>query len=76
MSESDAPIVAAPSKRRDLTVGPVFSTLFAFALPSLGVNILQSINGSINSIWIGHSLGEAALAASSNAGQIMFLMSR
>ncbi|MFZ4747828.1 MAG: MATE family efflux transporter [Sphingomonas sp.] len=74
MSQSDAPIVAAPSKRRDLTVGPVFSTLFAFALPSLGVNILQSINGSINSIWIGHSLGEAALVASSNAGQIMFLM--
>ncbi len=74
MAESDAPALPPPPKRRDLTVGPVFSTLFAFALPSLGVNILQSINGSINSIWIGHSLGEAALAASSNAGQIMFLM--
>jgi putative MATE family efflux protein len=74
MSDADAPVLPAPPKRRDLTVGPVFTTLFAFALPSLGVNILQSINGSVNSIWIGHSLGEAALAASSNAGQIMFLM--
>ena len=74
MSDADAPVLPAPPKRRDLTTGPVFSTLFAFALPSLGVNILQSINGSINSIWIGHSLGEAALAASSNAGQVMFLM--
>jgi putative MATE family efflux protein len=77
MADSDTPapdpVTAAPG-RRDLTTGPVFMTLFAFALPSLGVNILQSINGSVNSIWIGRSLGEAALAASSNAGQIMFLM--
>jgi putative MATE family efflux protein len=48
--------------------------LFLFALPSLGVNILQSVNGSVNSIWIGRFLGEAALAAASNAGMIMFLM--
>ena len=74
MSNSDAPVLPAPPKRRDLTTGPVFTTLFAFALPSLGVNILQSINGSVNSVWIGRYLGEAALAASSNAGQVMFLM--
>jgi putative MATE family efflux protein len=59
---------------RDLTSGPVAKTLFAFALPSLGVNILQSINGSVNSIWIGKFIGEEALAASSNAGMVMFLM--
>ena len=73
MSESEAPSPASPH-RRDLTTGPVASTLFAFALPSLGVNILQSINGSVNSVWIGRFLGEAALAASSNAGMVMFLM--
>jgi putative MATE family efflux protein len=60
--------------QRDLTTGPVARTLFLFALPSLGVNILQSVNGSINSIWIGRFLGEKALAASSNAGMVMFLM--
>jgi putative MATE family efflux protein len=66
--------VAAPAHQRDLTTGPVAKTLFLFALPSLGVNILQSLNGSVNSIWIGKFLGEEALAASSNAGMIMFLM--
>jgi putative MATE family efflux protein len=66
--------VATPTHQRDLTTGPVAKTLFLFALPSLGVNILQSLNGSVNSIWIGKFLGEEALAASSNAGMIMFLM--
>ena len=48
-------------RRRGL--GPVAKTLFLFALPSLGVNILQSLNGSVNSVWIGRFLGEEALAA-------------
>lgn len=62
------------SSQRDLTSGPVAKTLFLFALPSLGVNILQSLNGSVNSMWIGHFLGENALAASANGGLIMFMM--
>lgn len=66
--------MTAPAHQRDLTVGPVAKTLFLFALPSLGVNILQSLNNSVNSIWIGQFLGEEALAASANAGLIMFLM--
>lgn len=65
--------MAGASPQRDLTVGPVGKTLFAFAVPSLGVNILQSMNGSINAIWVGRILGEEALAATSNAGMIMFL---
>ena len=64
----------APAHQRDLTVGPVAATLFVFALPSLGVNILQSLNNSVNSVWIGRFLGEEALAASANAGLLMFLM--
>jgi putative MATE family efflux protein len=66
--------MANPSSQRDLTVGPVARTLFLFALPSLGVNILQSLNNSVNAVWIGRFLGEEALAATSNAGMIMFLM--
>ncbi len=61
-------------RRRDLTAGPIGATLLAFALPTLASNILQSLNGSINSIWVGRFLGEGALAATSNAGIIMFLM--
>ena len=59
---------------RDLTSGPIFATLVAFTLPTLVANILQSLNGSINSIWVAHFLGEAALAATANANIIMFLM--
>jgi putative MATE family efflux protein len=58
---------------RDLTRGPIARTLLAFALPTLGSNILQSLNGSINAIWVGRFLGEGALAATSNANIIMFL---
>ena len=34
----------------------------------------QSVNHSVNSVWIGQFLGETALAASANAGMIIFLM--
>jgi putative MATE family efflux protein len=76
MADLDLP-PEAPTPRagqRDLTTGPVTKTLFLFALPSLGVNILQSMNGSVNAIWIGRFLGEKALAATSNATMVMFLM--
>ncbi|NIJ07523.1 putative MATE family efflux protein [Sphingomonas vulcanisoli] len=58
----------------NLTDGPITRTLLLFALPTLGSNVLQSLNGSINSVWVGRFLGENALAATSNANLIMFLM--
>lgn len=60
--------------RRDLTTGPIAPALLAFALPTLGSNVLQSLNGSINAIWVGRFLGQDAIAATSNANIIMFLM--
>lgn len=63
-----------PAGARDLTQGPIAKTLAAFALPVLGANVLQSLNGSINAIWIGNLLGEAALTATSNANLVLFLM--
>jgi putative MATE family efflux protein len=59
---------------RDLTTGPIAKTLLAFALPTLASSILQSLNGTINAIWVGRFLGENALAATSNANMIMFLL--
>lgn len=64
----------APNGRRDLTAGPIGKTLLLFALPTLGSSVLQSLNGSINAIWIGQFLGERALAATTNANIIMFLL--
>src|SRR3954464_2764523 len=60
--------------RGDLTQGPIARTLLAFALPTLASSILQSLNGTINAIWVGRFLGEGALAASSNANMVMFLL--
>ncbi len=59
---------------RDLTQGPIASTLLVFALPILAGNVLQSLNGSVNAIWVGGHLGEAALTATANANNVMFAL--
>ncbi len=66
----------APARRqtRNLTSGPIPQTLLLFALPVLGSNVLQSLNGSINAVWVGRFLGEAALTATSNANLVLFLI--
>ena len=65
---------ANATKSKDLTQGPIFKTLAIFALPTLFSNILQSLNASINTVWVGKFLGETALAATANASIIMFLV--
>jgi putative MATE family efflux protein len=60
--------------RHNLTEGPIARTLLTFALPVLGANVLQSLNGSVNAIWIGNLLGEEALTATSNANLVLFLL--
>lgn len=64
----------ARGKAGDLTSGPIPRTLLVFALPVLGSNVLQSLNGSINAVWVGRFMGEAALAATSNANLVLFLL--
>ena len=59
---------------RDLTQGPIASTLLVFALPILAGNVLQSLNGSVNAVWVGGHLGEAALTATANANNVMFAL--
>lgn len=66
--------MAGRSRRQDLTTGPIARTLLLFALPTLGSSVLQSLNGSINAIWVGRFLGEEALAATANANIIMFML--
>src|SRR2546430_7940666 len=67
---------AAPAPRGagDLRQGPIAKTLLAFALPTLSSSILQSVSGTIDAIWVGLFLGEGALAATSNANMVMFLL--
>lgn len=66
--------MASRPGQRDLTSGPIGKTLLGFALPTLLSSIIQSMNGSINTIWVGRFLGEDALASTSNANLVMFLL--
>ncbi|WDS36401.1 MATE family efflux transporter [Pseudoxanthomonas sp.] len=59
---------------RSLTEGPIGRNLLLFSLPILGGNIAQSLNGSVNAIWVGRFLGESSLAAIANANNIMFFL--
>jgi putative MATE family efflux protein len=61
-------------KTPSLTEGSVSRTLVTFAIPILIGNVLQSINASINSVWVGRFLGEAALTATSVANTVLFLL--
>ncbi|WP_309141141.1 MATE family efflux transporter [Novosphingobium sp. G106] len=62
------------SRHRDLTEGPILRTLIGFSIPMLIGNVIQTLNGSINSIWVGRLIGESALAATANANVVMFLL--
>lgn len=61
-------------QRPSLTEGSISRGLLFFTLPILFGNVLQSLNASVNSIWVGRFLGEAALAATTNSNVVMFLL--
>lgn len=61
-------------RHQSLTEGSIHRGLLLFALPILYGNVLQSLNTSVNAFWIGRFLGEAALAAATNANSLLFLI--
>jgi len=74
MPEPAAPSDRKPHARMDLTQGPISRTLLLFSLPVLGTSVLQSLNGSINAVWVGRLLGPEALTATANATLILLLL--
>jgi len=60
--------------RNNLITAPIGPTLLAFALPTLASSILQSANGSIDTVWVGRLLGSDAVAATTNGNLVMFLL--
>jgi putative MATE family efflux protein len=66
--------MTASSSQRDLTEGHVGKTLLVFVLPTLGSNVLQSLNGTISTIYLGKLLGENAVAATTVANMVSFLV--
>jgi putative MATE family efflux protein len=72
---TDQPGAASPRPLHgDLTQGPILRTLLVFSIPTLLSNMLQTLNGSVNAVWVGRLIGESALAATANANVIMFLL--
>ena len=75
MSDQPGPGGPSSTMRGNLTEGPIMRTLILFSVPTLFSNALQSLNGTVNSIWVGRLIGEAALAATANANIVIFLLS-
>ncbi|MBO1720011.1 MATE family efflux transporter [Extibacter sp. GGCC_0201] len=61
-------------KEQDLTTGNVSKKLFSFALPLLLANLLQSFYSVVDMLVIGNIVGEAGLAAISNASMVSFII--
>lgn len=74
MSTPEPAAQQARPMKGDLTQGPILRTLALFAVPMLISNVIQTLNGTINAIWVGRLLGESALAATTNANGVMFLL--
>lgn len=59
----------------DLLSAEVGKTLLLFALPTLGANLLQTLNGTLSLMWIGRLLGPEALGAALNVHILLFVLS-
>lgn len=58
----------------DLTEGSIYKKLLLFALPILVGQIFQQLYNTIDSLIVGHFLGDQALAAVSSSGSLIFMM--
>jgi putative MATE family efflux protein len=59
---------------KELTSGPVFRRIFAFALPMLVGNVLQQLYVFVDSIIVGKFIGKQALAAIGASFPIIFAL--
>lgn len=53
---------------------PLWRTFLVFLAPMMLANVLQSLSGTINSIFVGHMIGVQALAAATQFFPIMFFL--
>lgn len=62
------------NQQNDLTEGSIYKKLLLFALPILVGQIFQQLYNTIDSLIVGHFLGDQALAAVSSSGSLIFMM--
>ena len=70
-TRGSAATVDARSAHARMAEGPIAATLLSLFVPILLGNVLQTLNGSINAMWVGRYLGAAALVATANANAVM-----
>ena len=58
----------------DLTVGPPWRGIIAFTLPMLIGNIAQQLYNTVDTIVVGHYIGDNALSAVGSAGPIVNML--
>lgn len=63
-----------PLKVEDAHAKPLWRTFIAFLAPMMLANVLQSLSGTINSVFLGHMIGVQALAAATQFFPIMFFL--
>jgi putative MATE family efflux protein len=69
LETAKAPLQTAEARHK-----PLWRVFIVFLAPMMLANILQSLSGTINSIFLGHMIGVPALAASTQFFPIMFFM--
>lgn len=52
---------------------PIWRAFFAFLLPMMLSNVLQSLSGTLNNVYLGHMIGVNALAAATAFFPVVFL---
>lgn len=71
-SDQQPPVAPVPAAN----ARPLWRTFVAFLGPLIVANILQSLSGTLNNVYVGHMLGVKALAAVSAFFPILFFFSR
>ena len=62
------------SMKNDLIEGPIFRSLVIFALPIFFSNIFQQLYNTVDTMIVGHFLGDSSLAAIGACSSIYELM--
>ena len=58
----------------DFTTGPVFPSLFKFAIPLFFSNLLQSVYSMVDMVVVGQVVGESGLSGLSIGGDVLSLL--
>ena len=69
LETATVPLPAADAKTK-----PLWRTFIVFLAPMMLANVLQSLSGTINSVFLGHMIGVQALAAAIQFFPIMFFL--